>query len=147
MTDPITLAIVSTAVTTGGQVLGAVQGAAAGRAQAKVARQQADSERRAATVEERQERERGRRFRSRQLAKFAKAGVATAGTPSLVLSVTAEQQERDALAVRFGGAVRERRARSQAALAKQRGKQALVSGIIGAGGTLLGSGAFKRKGK
>ena len=145
MADPATLAIIGTAVAAGGAVLTGVQGAAAGRTQAKVARQQAELERRAATAGERQERERARRFRSRQLAKFSKAGVLTTGTPALVLETTAEQQERDALNIRFGGAVGRQRALSEAAIARQAGQQALFGGGISAATTILGSGAFARK--
>lgn len=147
MVDPVTLALIGTAVSVGGSVLTGIQGAAAGRAQAKVAKQQAELERRSATTEERNERERARRFRSSQLARFSKAGVLTTGTPSNVLEQTAEAQERDALSIRFGGKVRQSQALSQAALAKQAGSQALIGGFTKAGSTLLGSGAFARKPK
>jgi hypothetical protein len=62
-----------------------------------------------------------------------------------VLAETAEAQERDALAIRFGGKIKESRALSESALAKRRGQQALVAGGTGAITTLLGSGAFKKR--
>jgi len=146
MADPVTLALIATAVTAGGSVLQGVQQAGAGRAQAKVARQQATLEQRAATTEERQSRREAERFRSSQLARFGKAGVTLAGTPLGVIEETAEQQELDALLIRFGGKSKSSRALSEGALAKQRGKQALIGGAISAGATLLGSGAFTKKG-
>jgi len=142
MADPVTIGLI---IAASGAVIGGVQGAAAGRAQAKSAKQQAELERRAATSAERQERERGRRFRSKQLARFSSAGVLTTGTPANVISETAEAQERDALAIRFGGEARRARSLSEAALAKSKGQQALISGVTSAGGTLLGGGAFTRK--
>jgi hypothetical protein len=143
MADPVTLATmakIATVVTAGAQVAGGIQAMQAGKAQAKVSRQKAEAEQRASALEERQHREQARRFRSTQLAKFAKAGVLITGTPLGVLTETAEQQERDALTIRYGGQVRKGKALSEASLAKQRGKQGLVGGGISAAGTILGGG-------
>ena len=148
MASAATLALIATAATAAGSIVSGIQGAKAGREQEKLFRQQAALEKVAATEEERQTRREGQRLRSAQLARFGKAGVTLTGTPAFVLAETAEEQERDVLLIRFGGESKAQRAIAEGKLARSRGQQALVGGIVGAGTTLLGSGAFtKKKGK
>jgi hypothetical protein len=136
------IAIIATVAA--GQVIQGIQGMQAGRAQAKVAGQKAEAERRSATVAEAAERTRARRFRSAQLARFSKAGVLMTGTPLDVLEETAVQQEKDALAIRYGGEVRSARALSEGRLAKQRGKQAMIGGVTKAASAVAGSTLLER---
>lgn len=68
---------------------------------------------------------------ARQRALYAKAGVdMSSGSPLLVLSETAAEGEREALAIRTG-------AKEESSLERFYGEQARRAGAIGAGGTFL----------
>jgi hypothetical protein len=146
MADPVTLALVAAGTAATSQVVGGVAGARAAQAQGKIAGQQAEIERRAASVDERNQRNSAMRYRAAQRAAYSGSGVTTTGTALNVLAQTAEEQERDALAIRYGGQLRSARAISEKSLAKRRGQASLVSGFGQAGQTLLGSGAFNKGG-
>ena len=93
-------------------------------------------------------RQRIRTMLSRQRSMYGKSGVATEGSPLLVMQETADQGEMDALAIRYGGDVEAARvksgasadasrARSEANLLRIQGRTAGRLGYIQAGSTLL----------
>ena len=119
-------------VAAGGSLLSGIQGFQAGKAQAKLARQQAELERRNADYAARSEADRSRRYRAAQLAAYGKSGVTMSGTPGDVLAQTAIQQEKDILAIRYGGELRKRRALGVEKASKQEGFNSLIGGFSNA---------------
>lgn len=91
----------------------------------------------ATEYESREKRKEGTRFKARQKALFAKAGVRITGTPLLVMKETARAFERDAAFITEGGMVEARRLRSQAGFERDIGKSLYKAGKWGAGTTLL----------
>lgn len=98
----------------------------------KDAEAEANIRRKLGKVEAEDRRRQTRRLIASQQVAFAKAGVATgAGTPLDVLGDTVAEEELAALRIRFG-----RRLESDAL--KRQGDQALVFGVAGGLGTILG---------
>lgn len=91
----------------------------------------------ATEYESREKRKEGTRFKARQKALFAKAGVRIAGTPLLVMKETELAFKRDAAFITEGGMVEARRLRSQAGFERDIGKSLYKAGKWGAGTTLL----------
>jgi hypothetical protein len=110
---------------------------AASKANARALKQQATLATQRAALAEAQSRRRSQRLLATQRAGFAAAGVTATGTPLLVAEDTVEQAELDALTIRFGGATEAASLRTQARIERFQGKQAVTSGILGAGTTLL----------
>lgn len=120
---------------------GQAQGAAADF-NAQVAQQQAQAARDAAAVEEEQTRERNRRIQATARARAAASGVVPSeGSPLLILMDNAAQAELEAQRARFGGELTAAGFRGQAAQQQFAARQARTAGGIGAGISLLSSGA------
>jgi len=134
-------AVAAMAVGTGMEVYGQIQ---AGRAAEKtaeynaaLARRDADIEKQRAEFEEAQHRRRVGRFKGRQQALFAKAGVQLEGSPLLVMEETAAEAELEALAIRRGGEIKASRFMAEAGLRQYTGKQKKRTAYIRAGASLL----------
>ncbi len=142
---PIAVAVIAIAAA-GVAAAGAIQ---QGRAQkkigefnAKLAEREAERAREVARFKEKQLREEGRAFRSKQIAAAASQGRdVTEGSPLLLRQETAEDIELDALAVRFQGSAEAARLEGEARLSRFRGKQAQTASFFKAGTTLLGGAA------
>ena len=124
MCDSSTLKLGSTLVQAGGQLAGAF-------GQAGVSDTQAALVKRRATIEEARTRKTGKRLMGTQRAKFAKAGVRVAGTPTEVISQTAADIELEALMIRSN-------AMQEAAALKAGARDIRSAALIRTGGTLLG---------
>ena len=131
-----------------GLVIAAVQAYAAyeqGQAQqevydynAKVARQQAESAKQAATLQAEADRERSRRIIGRQRSLYGVAGVEVdAGSPLLIKADSARQAELNAQAIEWQGAVQAQNFMQESVLDRFMGRAAARAGTFGAGSTLL----------
>lgn len=145
MGDPVTIALVATAVSSAGQLYSGYQQSKAASYNAKVQEQAAVAAEQKAEYDETAHRQRVQSILSSQRALYGKSGVELTGSPLLVLEDTAKQGEMDALAIRYGGDVEAAQQRSGAALSKMQSSSALTSGVLGAGSSLL-SGYSKYKG-
>jgi len=141
---PVTIFAIAAAAGTG---ISAIASYSAYQQQAKVAESNADAASAAARAEEqRLRRDRARRMGSIRAA-YGAAGVQATGTPLEVLGDQAMEAELDALAVRYGGAVRSRNFENQADSNRSSAIGSLIGGAAGVGTSLLGSaqaGAFKK---
>jgi len=98
--------------------------------QGQLQKQEADAE--AARV-----RENNRKDAAQQKLRFLKSGVTLAGSPSLVLTETRDIGDEFATSVERRGAAEKAKSRSQAAVARQQGRGALLGSIGGAANTIL----------
>lgn len=130
-------AIASAVVAAGGAVYSADATRKTANYNADVGEQNALAEADRAKQEELAHRESVRRIISSQRALYGKSGLSMEGSPLLVMEDTAEQGELDSLAIRYGGDVAAARERSGANLSRMQGRQAMTSGYINAGSTLL----------
>lgn len=137
MVEAATLAMIGTGVSAASSVMSGLQAGQAQRSQAKLQQQAAIAESRAAGEEMKQKEREQSRFRSRMLAKFAKAGVAMAGTPMDALMQTAIQQERDLINMRYNTQVRQERMISEANLLKSKARGSEFAGVVEGGAKLL----------
>lgn len=81
-------------------------------------------------------------FMSEQRAGYAKAGVdLSSGSPLEVMADTAGQVELDRQIIRYRGDVEKARWLNEAKMARYNAKTALISGILGMGGSLISSSA------
>jgi len=103
----------------------------------KVARNQAQAARDAASIQEEAVRDRDRRLLARQRAEVGASGYTAEGSPLSVMLDSAQEAELEALRVRYGGAAQAAGAQSDAQLQSFYGKNASRAGTIGAGTTLL----------
>jgi hypothetical protein len=150
MCDPATLAMMATAAKAASAVsgvVGAIGAVQQGRSQAKigeynakVAENQAIAARQKAAFDEDRQRQQARMFAGKQRAGLAAAG-GEQGDAGDVLSMTAEEAEIDALAIRYGGNIAAQSAMQQGALAKAQAKQASKSSYMQAGKSLLTAGS------
>jgi len=131
-----------------GIVIAAVQAYAAyeqGQAQqevydynAKVARQQAESAKQAATLQAEADRERSRRILGRQRALYGVAGVEVdAGSPLLIQADSARQAELNAQTIEWRGAVTAGNFMQESVLDRFMGRASARAGTFGAGTSLL----------
>ena len=106
---------------------------------AKIAQNQEIAARQKAKFDEDRQRQQARMFAGRQRASLSQAGgeMSDAGD---VLSMTAEEAEIDALAIRYGGNVAAQAAQQKGVIAKATGKQAQTASYAQAGKTLLTTG-------
>ncbi len=156
MAIPIALMAVGTAVSAYGQYRSGQAAEAVGEQNqqiaeynAKVAESDAAASKEKAAYDEEQTRRKYASIIGQQRAAYAKAGVDIAeGSPLLVMSQQAEDAERDALAIRYGGAVEQaqnlNRAnvyRAQGAQAYYQGQQTNTASKIGAMGTIFSGAA------
>lgn len=115
---------------------------AAGEYNAEVAEQQAVAARGSAAVDEEASRERSRRLQAAARAAYGASGVAQdEGSPLLVMMDNAAQAELEAQRIRYGGELAATGYGNQATLARTQGRQAAEAGTVGAGISLLSSGA------
>ncbi len=105
---------------------------------AKVAESEAGVARAGAAREEEVHRAKLQRLMGTQKALYGAAGVdITGGSPLLTLMSTAEEGEREAEFIKYGGEVEATRSLNEARMNRFYGKQAYKSGIFGAGSTFL----------
>lgn len=129
----------------GGTVMSAFAQRAQGKQQAKwmkynaaVAEAKAKAEERAGLVAGGRKREEGRRFKARQLALYAKAGVdPTIGSPLVVMQDTAIEIERDARLIALTGVERAGFLESEAGLLRAQAGATRRAGRTAFGTTLL----------
>jgi hypothetical protein len=115
---------------------------AAGEYNADVAEQQAQAARASAAVDEEAAREKARRIQAAARAAYGASGVSQEeGSPLLVLMDNAAQAELEAQRIRYAGELAATGYGNQATLARTQGAQAAQAGQIGAGISLLSSGA------
>lgn len=108
------------------------------RAEAQQAEVQARAARQAASVRERQSRERTDAIRATARARAEASGVMSSeGSPLLVMMENARQAEYEANLIRYGGEVQARSFEDDSRLLTFRGRQARRSANIAAGATLL----------
>ena len=150
MCDPATLTMMATAAKAASAVsgvVGAIGSIQQGRSQAKigeynakVAQNQAIAAQQKAEFDEKRQRQQARLFAGKQRNILSESGgeLRDAGD---VLSMTAEEAEIDALAIRYGGNVAAQAAQQKGALAKAQAKQASKSSYMQAGKSLLTAGA------
>lgn len=134
-----TLGALGGAVSAAGSVMQAGSQGEMAEYNAKVAQNQALAARQKAEFDEQRQRQQARMFAGRQRTSLSQAGgeLLDAGD---VLSMTAEEAEIDALAIRYGGNVAAQAARQKGAIAKAQGKQAQTASYAQAGKTLLTTG-------
>jgi len=144
MADPVTIAMIGMGA---GGLLSAYSQIQAGEAAAKMGEYnarlleyQAGVSRETAAYEEKRLRRGAERFKGKQRALYAKAGVTFEGSPLLVLADTAAEAEMDALAIRYGGETRARGYEMEAISSRWQGKMAKLTGRIGAVSTILSTG-------
>lgn len=125
MCDPVTLMTAAKVIGGVTSIIGGMQQAAWNRRQAALAEQQA-------AENAKRERERGRLLAGKQRVAFAKGGVVAEGTPTEVLSRTAEDTELNALDYIHRGD-------TQAASYRAQARSAMWSGISGGVGSFIGA--------
>ena len=130
--DPLTAAI--TVATT---LARTAADTAAARARARAATAAAAHSREEAANEAETLRRSTRRVLGRQRALYGRAGVAQAGSPLAVQAETAAEGELDAREILRAGDARAARLLNEAYLARLRGREALATGVLGAGRTIL----------
>lgn len=116
----------------------------AGKAQNRIAQQNANNEEIEAAAAERDarifannQRAQGEKLLARQRALYAKSGVVMEGTPLLVQADTAAELEKEALEIERQGELTGYRRRAQARLDRMQGASAKRAGRYGAIGTIL----------
>jgi len=107
---------------------------------AEVARQNAETLRKAGEVEAARVRQKGEDLLGQQRARYAAAGLEFEGSPLLVMEETAARVEHDALAARYGYQVKAAQQENIAGLQGMYGSQAFSSGWLGGAASLLKSG-------
>jgi len=143
--DPVTLGLISIGVGALGSGMSAFGQYQSGQAQkgaydynARIAEQEAGVARVGAAREEEVHRAKLQRMLGTQKALYGAAGVdITSGSPLLTLMSTAEEGEREAEYIKYGGEVSATEKLNEARLARYYGKQAKTAGTIGAGSTFL----------
>jgi hypothetical protein len=138
------------AAVAGATILNTVSSIKQGQAANKTAKAQATFEeqdgvraRQIAEAEERDFRRRASSILATRRAGAGAQGVTSDGTPALVDESVVAEAELQALRIRTGGQTDEARARQQAALTRQGGKNAQTAGYIRGGASLLqGIGSF-----
>lgn len=111
-----------------------------GEYNARMLEYQAGVSRETAGIEEAKLRRSAERFKGKQRALYAKAGVTFEGSPLLVLADTAAEAEMDALAIRYAGETRATGMEMEAISSRWAGKTARMTGRIGAMSTILSTG-------
>lgn len=145
--DPISaLMIAGTAISAGGQIMSGMQANQAAKYNAAVARNEAEQARKVGQINESLARDDLRRELGRQRAHLARSGVNLAAGSALDLGQDAGQASfMELQSVRTGAESRARSFESDATLSRLEGRRALMSGAIGAVGTMVdGATAFAR---
>lgn len=133
-----TMLVVGTALSAVGTAYSAYQGYKAGKAEKKLANQQAANEESAAAAEAGNIREKGRRLLATQRATLAGAGVKIdSGSGDALQQETVRLTEKDALAVLKEGANRASLLRAQGKQAGKAATASLVSGALDVGSTVV----------
>jgi hypothetical protein len=139
------LFLAGSAISVGGQVLGAIGARNQAAFEADVARTNAINAQNQAAAEAVREERAGRRRMSQTKAAFGASGVQMEGSPLEVLGDSAMEEAENVALIRHGGRGRAAEFRNQATAAGMRGTSALVGGLGRAGGSLLSAaGTFKR---
>jgi hypothetical protein len=109
---------------------------------AAISEREAKAAQESASYEEIAHRKAGRRYISRMIAEYGKAGLSIepGTTPYLTLEETAAEIEKDALLIRRGGTLSSQRFTSQAAIERGKGAFARRAGRWRSGATLLSGG-------
>lgn len=134
------MAIASTVLATGSAIYSGVQQSKAADKQAELQDQQAAMEKAAGEAEAAKIREKGVRLQATQNVALAGSGVKLDGQGSggALLSETTRLAESDALAAITGGKNRATLLQGEAAISRDKGNAALISGGLNATSTLLG---------
>jgi hypothetical protein len=129
---------IGTAVSAYGQYRQGQAAKAAGDLAEEVSIANAEAARTKAAYEEAIQRDKLKKLMGRTRTLYAKAGVdISEGSPLLMLMEQAEEGERDAQAIRYGGEVNAASSLNQGIMAGYQGEQAYNAGMISAGSTFL----------
>jgi hypothetical protein len=132
------IGLVGTAVSVVGTVMSAQQQNDMADYNAAVSNQNAQMAEEKAAYDARIHNQGVRKILAAQRSLYGKSGISSEeGSPLLVMDDTIKQGAMDALAIRYGGDVAAAQQRSAANLYKMQGKNAMTSGMLGAGTTLL----------
>jgi hypothetical protein len=132
------IGLVGTAVSVVGTVMSAQQQNDMADYNAAVSNQNAQMAEEKAAYDARIHNQGVRKILAAQRSLYGKSGISSEeGSPLLVMDDTIKQGAMDALAIRYGGDVAAAQQRSAANLSKMQGKNAMTSGMLGAGTTLL----------
>jgi hypothetical protein len=127
-----TLALLAVGLSAGGALASGAQQQQMANMQAKAYEQQAQADAQASAFEQAQERKKQELQQAAARAAVGASGVAVAGSPTEVLAANAKQGQLDIKAIQYGSQIRQNGLRTQAAISKFSGKQAMAGGIIGA---------------
>lgn len=142
---PAALFLVGSALSVGGQFLGAVSARNQAAFEADVARTNAINAQSQAAAEAVREERAGRRRMSQTRAAFGASGVQMDGSPLEVLGDSAMEEAENVDLIRHGGSQRSTEFMSQSKAAGMRGTSAFMTGTARAGSSLLtASSTFKR---
>ena len=131
--------LASTAMQAAGSIIEGRNQQISAKFNAELAQRQAEAYGKQAELEKYRIERRKRQLMGKQRALYAKAGVRLEGSPLEVLADTEAQFELDKAIVEYNKRLNVGRYKAQASMYKKMGKQALMSGIIKAGTTLLTS--------
>lgn len=120
-----------------GSLASASQQAAIAKSNAALAQAEGQQAKLAAEQEEKDHRERVRRFLSGTRAAIAKSGVTLDGSALELMAESAAEAEYDALKIRHAGSLAQLRAEREAAQSRMQARAYRVGGLFGAGTTLL----------
>jgi len=138
MSDPVTWLILGGLVSAGGTIYSAAKQAETAEFNAQLAENTAQQERENAAREEQRYRRQADRFMSTSQSLYSVSGLRLdEGSALDVIMDSAMELELDALAIKAGAEARSLYYQRQAELERRRGETALVSGMIGAGTSLL----------
>lgn len=144
MCDPVTgtLAAISAVAGIAGSIKQGMDAKSASNFNAKVANDEATQQDQQTAFDVQQQQDQSRRQLATQKAQFGASGVvADTGSPDAVAADDTKQAELDALAIKYGGALKARAYRSEASQDQVQASQAIPGSIFQAGSTLATRGS------
>lgn len=136
------IGIIAALVSAGSAVYSAQQQRKTAAYRAKLAEEAGEEVKAGTELDVARHRERIKRLRSTQRAKYAKSGVKMEGSPLEVLADTQVQADLDEMIIRHGGQVRAGAYAREGMFERQAGRAAETADYISAGNSLL-AGAYK----
>lgn len=148
--DPLTLgiglAVAGSVVGAGSAIMGGIQQKEAADTNAELTRRQAAQEKDAAVAQAEKIRRAGRQQQAEATANLAASGISVgAGTPIRISNEIYRTSEQDAYQTILSGARAQTSGNIQAGMLNASGDNAMTSGLINAGGSLLGGAAATYK--
>ena len=137
--------VAATAVSAGSQIYSGIQANKQAKKQATQLNQKADLALQESRIEATRKSEERTRFIAQQKVSFLANGLSLEGTPQAVFADTTNQYQQEIDAITRSGAADAAYYKSEASIAKSKGKTALISGVTGAVSTSLSSGLDLQK--